>query len=202
MNSIESKIAKRYNNLLIIPKRKNITFNIDEESLERLDSIANCFYEKDGITTRNALIEDAISSYLESAEDFLESKNLLIDNLNVNSNIYFDTAVFPATNISFTNTFIGQRKWCFVRIAQHRVNNIKYVALYRGAPISAITHFAKVIAISDPNSDNKRVITLEEPIELKKEIPLGDIHVNNVRKLFYTTIDKLKSSTTIKDLIK
>ncbi|MFR1380586.1 MAG: hypothetical protein ACLSTJ_16710 [Clostridium neonatale] len=202
MNKIESKIATRYNNSMGIAKRKNITFNIDEESLERLDSIVNFFYEKDGVTTRNAVIEDAIMAYIESAEDFFEKQNVNNDTNDINNNdVGYDTAVFPATNSNFGKVFIGEKKWYYVRIAAYRVENIEYVALYRGAPVSAITHYAKVIKISEPNEDNKRLINLEEPIALAKPIKLGDIHVNNVRKLFYTTLQKLQNSDTVKELL-
>lgn len=88
-----------------------------------------------------------------------------------------------------------------MRIAEHRISHIKYIALYRGAPVSAITHYAKVISISNPNEDNKRIICLNEPIELPHPIPLGNIHINNVHKLFYTNIEKLKTVNTIEELL-
>lgn len=202
MNKIESKIATRYNNSMGIAKRKNITFNIDEESLERLDSIVNFFYEKDGSTTRNAVIEDAIMAYIESAEDFFERQNVNEDLKDINNNVGYDTAIFPATNENFGKVFIGEKKWYYVRIAEFRVENIEYVALYRGAPVSAITHYAKVINISEPNEKNKRLINLEEPIALDRPIKLGKIHVNNIRKLNYTTLQKLQTSNTVEELLK
>lgn len=196
---LEKLITSRYNNSIATIKRKNITFNLDEELLERLDSIVVAFNEKESNTTRNAVIEDALLAYIETAEDFFEKKNLVEDKeLDDNS---YDLAVFPATNKNFISIFMEEHKWRYVRIAEHRVPNIKYVALYRGSPFSAITHYAEVINISAANAENKRVIELNEPIALEKPIELGDIHVNNVRKLFYTKREKLLSAKTIKDLI-
>lgn len=201
-SNIEAKIAARYNNQVVV-KRKNITFNVDEELLERLDAVVEILSERDGTTTRNALIEDAILHYVEVAEDYLEKQFILQDAALMNTE-YYDTAVFPAVNSNFCKVFIGQHRWYYVRIAEHRVNNIKYIALYRGTPISAITHYAEVNRISnpDPNYNNKRIIEVKEPIELAQPIKLGNIHVNNVRKLFYTSLDKLKSVNTVEQLIK
>lgn len=200
--SIVAKIAARYNNNLAVAKRKNITFNIDEELLERLDSVVNIFNEKDGSTTRNAIIEDAILEYVETAEDFFEKQNVYQDT-NAENTVEYDTAVFPAINANFGRVFIGQHQWHYVRMADHRIDNVKYIALYRGAPVSAITHFAEVIHISDPDPkhDNKRLIEVKEPIAFPQPIDLGGIHVNNVRKLFYTLLGKLKSVNTVEELL-
>ena len=201
-SKIQAIIAARYNKSLVATKRKNITFNINEELLERLDSIVNAFNEKDDNTTRNAIIEDAILAYIEEAEDFFEMQNVINDDISIVDNIAYDTAVFPALNVNFNEVFMGKHQWYYVRMAEHRVKNVKYIALYRGAPISAITHYAEVIDISDPNEENKRLIKLKEPIAFAQPIVLGNIHVNNVRKLFYTSLKKLESVNTVKDLLK
>lgn len=202
-SNIEAKIAARYNDNLAVAKRKNITFNVDEELLERLDSVVNVFNEKDGTTTRNAIIEEAILEYVETAEDYFEKQNVNQDK-DPESSVEYDTAVFPATNLNFVRVFLGQHQWYYVRMAEHRISNTKYIALYRGAPKSAITHYAEVIDISDPDpcNDNKRLIRVKEPIELPQPVELGNIHVNNVRKLFYTVLDKLKSVNTVEELLK
>lgn len=201
-SNIQIKIAARYNNNLVAAKRKNITFNIDEELLERLDSVVGVFNEKDGTTTRNAVIEDAVSEYVETAEDFFEKQNLNKDTISLND-VAYDTAVFPAKNSNWINVFMGEHEWRYVRMADFRVDNVRYIALYRGAPISAITHYAEVIGMGDPepDKDNKRVIRLQEPIALPQPICLGNIHVNNVRKLFYTSLNKLLSVKTVEELI-
>lgn len=197
-NNLQGIIAARYNNSIAVAKRRNITFNIDEELLERLDSIVADFNSKDNISTRNAVIEDALLAYVEEAEDYFEQMNLKEDK--DLKNVNFDTAVFSANNESFNNLFIQQHKWAWVRIAEHRIPHIKYIALYRGAPFSAITHYAEVIRISNANEDNKRIVEIKEPILLDNQIELGNLHVNNVRKLFYTKLEKILSAKTIKDL--
>lgn len=137
------------------------------------------------------------------SKQHLEKQNLNKDSVSLSDTTY-DTAIFPATNENFNRVFIGQKQWYHVRMADHRVGNVQYIALYRGAPISAITHYAEVTNISDPdpNQDNKRIITLSRVIPLSNNIPLGNVHVNNVRKLFYTSLKKLKSVKTIEELLK
>lgn len=203
-DSVKAKIAARFNNDNIVAKRKNITFNISEELLERLDNVANVFNEKDGTTTRNAVIEEAVLGYIEEAEDYFERQNVHDDASNELSTDTedFDTAVFPAVNDNFSKVFIGQHEWYYVRIAEWRISKLKYIALYRGTPVSAITHYAEIESIGQPNSDNKRIIKIKTPIQLTHPIELGDCHINNVRKLFYTTVQQLQQANTVKDLIK
>lgn len=201
-SKVQSLIAARYNNDVLTTKRKNISFNIDEELLERLDSAVNVFNEKDTTTTRNAIIEDAILAYIEEAEDYFEKQNLINDEtISFIKDVTYDTAIFPAKNINFNSVFIGKHQWYHVRMAQHRIENIKYIALYRGAPASSITHYAEVIEIGNPDENNRRIIHLKEPELLPQPVQLGDVHVNNVRKLFYTTLEKLKSVDNVNDLI-
>lgn len=197
--NVESKIAARFNHSS--SKRKNITFNIDEELLERLDVVTATFNNNDGNTTRNAIIEDAVLGYVETAEDFFEQQNVNLDVEGVN-NTEFDTAVYPATNQNFTKVFIGENKWYYVRMAEYRTDKVKYIALYRGAPTSAITHYAEVVHIGETNADNKRLITLKEPAPLPNQVSLGNIHVNNIRKLFYTSLNRLKNVKTVEELLK
>lgn len=197
---LEKLITARYSNSIVVPKKKNITFNLEEEMLERLDNVVSMFNDKDGLTTtRNVIIEEALLAYLETAEDFFEKK--AFENDVVSTKKDYDLAILPAINDNFNKIFLGEHKWINIRIAEHRINNIKYIALYRGKPCSAITHYAEVISISSADVNNKRVIELKEPIELRNPIILGDVHVNTVRKLFYTTLEKLLKAKEIKDII-
>ncbi|TCL32194.1 hypothetical protein EV210_12314 [Anaerospora hongkongensis] len=199
----ESRILARFSGA-IAAKKKNITFNINEELLERLDTVAAMFSANDGNTTRTDIIEDALTSYIETAEDFFEEQNLKEDqDITSYTNPDDDTAVFPAINDNFSSIFIADQEWRYVRVAESRRNKIKYIALYRGAPISAITHYAEVIDVSDqiPEKDNKRVIKVKEPVPLPHSVELGNITVQSVRKLFYTKLNQLKAVATVEELL-
>ena len=196
--NIEAMIAARYNKSAT--KKKNVSFNIDEELLERLDAVVSEFNGNDGDSTRNSVIEEAVIGYVESAEDYF-SKQAVIHDREEGNTASYDTAIYPATNENFTKVFIGEKQWYYVRMAEFRIKNIKYIALYRGAPVSAITHYAEVLEIGEANQDNKRLIKLKEPKSLPKPIVLGNIHVNNVRKLFYTTLSELEHIESVEEIL-
>lgn len=196
---VEERIKARYHNVVI--KKRNVSFNLDEELLERLDAVVERFKEKDGETNRNNVIEEAISVYVESAEDYFGGEDEKNDK-QLGEVVKEDTVIYPSTNDNFVKFFIGLSEWHYVRMADFRISEVKYLALYRGTPVSAITHYAEIVKVGEKNSSGKRRIELKEPIELPSPIKLGDIHVNNVRKHFYTTLDKLQQATTVEELIK
>jgi hypothetical protein len=55
-----------------------------------------------------------------------------------------DTIIVPAREESFKRTFLAENRWHHVRIHPRMLPRIKYIAVYRSAPISAITHVALV----------------------------------------------------------
>ncbi|MGH8245822.1 MAG: hypothetical protein ACREUU_05250, partial [Gammaproteobacteria bacterium] len=55
-----------------------------------------------------------------------------------------DTIVVPARDDGFHETFLGQNRWHAVRIHGAMRPQIRYLAVYRVAPMSAITHVAPV----------------------------------------------------------
>jgi len=78
-----------------------------------------------------------------------------------------DTIVVPAKQEGFQETFIGENRWYQIRIHSSMVPRIKYIAAYRTAPISAITHVAAVKEIQRWKDGNKYVLNF---IEAAKEI--------------------------------
>ena len=77
-----------------------------------------------------------------------------------------DTIIVPAREMGFNTVFLGQNQWYDIRISQSRMRNLKYIAVYQVAPVSAITYYAKIKEIVD--SDNvhgyKKIIIEGEPI--------------------------------------
>lgn len=87
-------------------------------------------------------------------------KNISVDELN--------TIVVPAQEEGFTSAFIESNAWWQIRISVSMLDKIKYIAAYRTAPVSAITHIAEVAKIEKYQDTNKYILFFKEPA---KEIP-------------------------------
>jgi hypothetical protein len=58
-----------------------------------------------------------------------------------------DTVVVPAQDEGFEQVFMGEDRWYKVRIHGRMIPKLKYAAVYRVAPTSAITHVAPISSI-------------------------------------------------------
>jgi len=74
-----------------------------------------------------------------------------------------DTVVVPAQDEGFQETFIGENRWYQIRIHSSMIPKIKYIAAYRVAPESAITHIAAVKSIERWKDTAKYVLNFSEP---------------------------------------
>ncbi|CAN5155375.1 hypothetical protein BH18ACT10_BH18ACT10_15570 [soil metagenome] len=84
-----------------------------------------------------------------------------------------DTIVVPAREDGFQETALGESRWYKIRIHSSMIPRIKYLAVYRVAPISAITHVAPVQSIAPWKDTSKYVVNFSENIEeLEKSIKL------------------------------
>ncbi|MDT2872228.1 PIN-like domain-containing protein [Lactococcus lactis] len=112
-----------------------------------------------------------------------------------------DTVVVPARSSGFNEVFIGKNEWYSVRVYSGRQDFLKYIAVYRTYPISAITHIAKIkdIVISDEDPSKKRIIFDGPAKELKNYIPLGE-NPNAMQSLRYTSYEKIFNSSDIDEL--
>lgn len=74
-----------------------------------------------------------------------------------------DTVVVPAQEDGFQETFLGEHRWYQIRIHASMVPRIKYIAAYRTAPVSAITHVAAVKDIQLWKEGPKNVLNFAAP---------------------------------------
>jgi hypothetical protein len=70
-----------------------------------------------------------------------------------------DTIVVPAHDDGFQEVFLGEDRWYAARIHGSMRPQIKYLAVYRTAPVSAITHIAPVKSIEPWKDTGKYVLT-------------------------------------------
>jgi hypothetical protein len=74
-----------------------------------------------------------------------------------------DTVIVPAQEDGFQETFLGEDRWYQIRIHASMVPRIKYIAAYRTAPVSAITHVAAVKDIQLWKDGPKYVLNFAGP---------------------------------------
>jgi Crp-like helix-turn-helix domain len=83
-----------------------------------------------------------------------------------------DTVVVPAREEGFQEVFLGQNCWYAVRIHGAVQSQIKYIAAYQVAPVSAITHLAPVRLIEPWKDSGKVVLYFSEPAKPIGPLPL------------------------------
>jgi len=112
-----------------------------------------------------------------------------------------DTVVVPAREEGFREVFLGENRWYAIRIHGTMRPQIKYIAGYQVAPVSAITHIAPVKSIEPWGDTAKFVVNFSEPA---REIgPIGLVKGGSVRapqNLRYTTRERLIASRTLDDV--
>lgn len=112
-----------------------------------------------------------------------------------------DTIVVPAQEDGFKRVFLGENAWWAVRISGGMLENIKYIAAYQTAPVSAITHVAPVDRIEPYGEEGKYKLIFSEPAKkLEYPIPFGDSPMGLMQGSKYTSSEKLKTAQKVADL--
>ena len=112
-----------------------------------------------------------------------------------------DTVVVPARDDGFEEVFIGENRWHEIRIHGTMRPQIKYIAAYRVAPISAITHLAQVSSIEPWKEGGKFVVNFTERAkEIGPIILVKGGRVKALQNLRYTTRQKLEAAKTLDDV--
>lgn len=111
-----------------------------------------------------------------------------------------DTLVVPAQEEGFNEVFIGENCWHAVRIAGGRLKDIKFVAAYRTAPISAVTHVAEVDSIEPYGDGGKYKLNFKAPAEAIEPINWGQAKRGTLQGPTYTSREKLDSAKEVTDL--
>ena len=144
----------------------------------------------------NAAADVLLNDHLVNIEEIINHDDSEDDEATAVSTEW-DLFFCPAKNQGFEEVFLGKNQWYSVRIASWRIPQIKYISCYRGAPYSAITHYAKVKEIK-PYGDGKYIIYFDgEAIPLENSVVLGKSNVMNIRKIRYTSLEKLKNATEV-----
>ena len=112
-----------------------------------------------------------------------------------------DTLVVPARVEGFQETFLAESRWHAIRIHGTMRPQIKYIAAYQVAPISAITHIAPVKSIEPWKDSGKYVVNFAEPArEIEPICLVKKGRVKALQNLRYTTRRKLEKAKTLDEV--
>lgn len=112
-----------------------------------------------------------------------------------------DTVIVPAHEDGFQETFLGENRWYQVRIHGTMRPQIKHIAAYRVAPLSAITHVAPVASIEPWEDSAKFVLNFSEPASEIGPITLvAKGRVKAPQNLRYTSLARLQAAKTLDDI--
>ena len=127
--------------------KKQIAVYLDDAKIERIDMVTKQFssISDSKSFSRNTLIEEAIDKFLTDSIQYLkEAHGIDVDAAIEEENLErFDTVIFSSKERGFEETFLGESEtpcWYPCRISPVREHRVKYIAIYRGLPVSAITH--------------------------------------------------------------
>lgn len=191
--------------------KKNITLSLGTEMLEQLDKLSKKMTELNGSKTisRNFIIESAIQLYLEEAKLLLaEDYNINLDdvvmeeeNIQEKNVLALNCVIFPGHNDGFEEAFIGEDCWYPVRIQDKKIPLLSYVAVYRAAPFSGISHVAKIKCIEQYQNSSKKIIYFDgKAKKLETPVMLGASEAASMRSPRYTTLEKLIKAREVKEL--
>lgn len=176
--------------------KKQVALFLNPDDIDKIDEYVKILSQlSNKKINKNDLFEMAIKNLIETLpnviEEYTEEKEA--------EQAEFDTIVCPS-RIEGKSVFLNEKKWYYVKISEKRKPFIKYICIYFGEPVSAITHYAKVKNIEE-FENGKNVIYLDgDPIKLENKIPLGNINAMAVRNTKFTTLKKVLSAKEYSDL--
>lgn len=208
---MDKEFNERYfDNLLKRSKtsKKQIALYLSDATIERMDMIIKLFSSMSDSKSfsRNTLIETAIDKFLSESEYYLQEQlvvdvDALIEEAHLSKS---DTVILSSTGRGFEETFLGENEsscWYPCRISDTREHSLKYIAIYRGQPISAITHYAKIKEFKYDQERKCKVCYFDgDPIELPTKVILGDKDACYFIGAKYTSLESLLNATCADEL--
>ncbi|MFZ3323725.1 MAG: hypothetical protein WA190_15235 [Usitatibacter sp.] len=112
-----------------------------------------------------------------------------------------DTVIVPAREEGFQEVFLGESQWRAIRIGPAMKDRIKYIAAYRIAPVSAVTHIAEVQEIRPNKDTGKYQLIFKSPAQEIRHVGLAEAQ-NKPQGPVYVKRERLLSAKTLEDALK
>jgi len=114
----------------------------------------------------------------------------------------FDTILTSATPDSLQKTFLNEKKWGEIKIAEEKSFLIQYIAIFVKRPIAAITHIGKASHVEYNPENGKSTVILEgKPKKIKRPIPYNkNWPHHNAHGTVYTTKERIDNAKTLADV--
>jgi hypothetical protein len=111
-----------------------------------------------------------------------------------------DTIVVPANEDGFIEVFLNKDCWYAIRISGGKINEIKYIAAYQTAPISAITYYAEVDSIEAYGDGTKYKLNFKGKAKKIEPISFVGAKSGTLQGPRYTNLKKLLAAKNWKDV--
>lgn len=130
----------------------------------------------------------------------IDVDNSKLEKITKNINIQ-DTVVVPANEDGFIEVFLNQNCWYAIRISGGKLNEIKYIAAYQTAPVSAITYYAEVDSIEAYGDGTKYKLNFKEnAIKIEQPISFSGAKQGTLQGPRYTNLEKLLKAKNWQDV--
>jgi hypothetical protein len=193
-NMLDHLVHDQFRALIIVDEATDELYKIVKNFRFAVDVIQVAIYQGergDYIYRFKPLFED-----VTSIEESIESREQRPVDISE-----FDTIVVPAREDGLNETFLRQNRWYAIRLHASMIPQIKYIAAYQVAPVSAITHWALVKDIQPWENTGKFVVDF---VDAAKEIgPIPLVPKSRVKALQgprYTSFDRLQRAKTLDEV--
>ncbi|MFC1505454.1 hypothetical protein ACFLQ6_00120 [Thermoproteota archaeon] len=115
-----------------------------------------------------------------------------------------DTVVCPANEEGFKQVFMAENRWHAIRMSPSIIPQIKYIAMYETAPVSAIRWIGSVNNIKPYKDTGKYELVLTERTKLPRPVKMTKEEYKNgiiLRASRYTRMELLRNAKTLSDIL-
>jgi hypothetical protein len=191
--------------------RAHITW-LEWALIERAYSIGRCKLDNSVMPSEPILSQSEKADTLEFLNEILsilpllelrvfeKSVKIITNKVVTLEENYLNTIVVPAQEEGFNEVYIGKNCWYAIRISGGKLKDIKYIAAYQAAPVSAITHYAEVASIEPYGDGGKYKLNFSAPPKAIEPVTFGSAKSGAMQSPRYTNLEKLLTSKTIADL--